>query len=121
MGQALAFQAVVLTSYALALSAGFGAMNLAAYPWLSWTAFGDGAVLGIWMGLAIGIVRTCDSSWALYAIAVVILIARRRFPRRRLGPFLDWAYDAGLFRLSGIAVQFRHHALQEWVGRGSHK
>ncbi|MEU0521931.1 NACHT domain-containing protein [Streptosporangium sp. NPDC006007] len=117
MGQALAFQAVVLTCYALALSAGFGAMNLAAYPWLSWTAFGDGAVLGLWMGLAIGIVRTCDSSWALYAIAVVILIVRRRFPRRRLGPFLDWAYDAGLFRLSGIAVQFRHHALQDWIGK----
>lgn len=121
MGQALAFQAVVLTSYALALSAGFGAMNLAAYPWLSWTAFGDGAVLGLWMGLAIGFVRTCDSSWALYAMAVVILIVRRRFPRRRLGPFLDWAYAAGLLRLSGIAVQFRHHALQEWVGRGPHE
>ncbi|MBA2949589.1 NACHT domain-containing protein [Streptomyces himalayensis] len=117
MGQALAFQAVVLTCYGLAFSAGFGAANLAAYPWLSWTAFGDGAVLGLWLGLAIGIGRTCDSAWTLYAIAVPILIAHRRFPRRRLGPFLDWAYDAGLFRLSGIAVQFRHHALQDWIGR----
>lgn len=63
MGQALAFQAVVLTFYALAFSVGFGAANLAAYPWLSWTAFGDGAVLGLWLGVAIGIGRTCDSAW----------------------------------------------------------
>ncbi|MFC8262359.1 hypothetical protein ACFUNF_33295 [Streptomyces sp. NPDC057291] len=54
MGQALAFQVSVLTCYGLALSAGFGVMNLVAYPWLSWTAFGDGAVLGLWLGLAIG-------------------------------------------------------------------
>ncbi|MET7861453.1 NACHT domain-containing protein [Streptomyces sp. NPDC005318] len=121
MRQAFAFQAVVLTSYGLAFSAGFGAMNLAAYPWLSWTAFGDGATLGLCLGLAIGIGRTCTSAWTLYMIAVLMLSARRRFPRRRLGPFLDWAYDAGLLRLSGIAIQFRHHALQEWVGRGSHK
>lgn len=119
MGQALAFQAVVLTFYALAFSVGFGAANLAAYPWLSWTAFGDGAVLGLWLGVAIGIGRTCDSAWTLYAIAILILIAYRRFPRRRLGPFLDWAYEAGLFRLSGIAIQFRHHALQDWIGRDS--
>ncbi|MGA5194487.1 NACHT domain-containing protein [Streptomyces exfoliatus] len=121
MGQAFAFQSVVLTSYGLAFSAGFGAMNLAAYPWLSWTAFGDGATLGLCLGLAIGIGRTCTSAWTLYVISTLVLAARRRFPRRRLGPFLDWAYDAGLLRLSGIAVQFRHHALQEWVSRGSDK
>lgn len=47
MRQVLAFQAVVLTWYGLAFSAGFGAANLAAYSWLSWTTFGDGAVLGL--------------------------------------------------------------------------
>jgi hypothetical protein len=26
--------------------------------------------------------------------------------------FLDWPYEAGLVRLSGIAVQFRHREFQ---------
>jgi hypothetical protein len=33
----------------------------------------------------------------------------------RLGAFLDWAYGAGLLRLSGIAIQFRHREFQEWL------
>lgn len=115
--RALAFQVVLLACYGLAVSGAFGAANLAAYPWLSWTAFSDGAVFGLCVGLAIGIGRTCDSAWTLYAAAVVVLIARHQFPPRRLGPFLDWAYEAGLLRLSGIAIQFRHHALQDWISR----
>lgn len=31
---------------------------------------------------------------------------------RRLGRFLDWAYHAGLLRMSGTAIQFRHQDLQ---------
>ncbi len=29
--------------------------------------------------------------------------------------FLDWAYETGLMRLSGIAVQFRHREFQTWL------
>jgi hypothetical protein len=29
--------------------------------------------------------------------------------------FMDWAYEAGLMRLSGIAVQFRHREFQTWL------
>lgn len=32
---------------------------------------------------------------------------------RRLGQFLDWAYHAGLLRMSGTATQFRHRELQD--------
>ncbi|MGW4822462.1 NACHT domain-containing protein [Streptomyces sp. NPDC004227] len=117
MSRALAFQATILVSYGLFLSIGFGWMNFAAYPWLTWSAFTDGAVLGLCLGLAIGLARTCGSPWPRYAIAVAILIARRRLPLRRLGPLLDWLYEAGLLRLSGTAIQFRHSALQTWIRR----
>ena len=33
----------------------------------------------------------------------------------RFGAFLDWAHDAGLLRVSGVAYQFRHRQLQEWL------
>ncbi len=31
--------------------------------------------------------------------------------------FLDWAYSAGLMRLSGIGIQFRHREFQTWLVR----
>ncbi|MEU0932452.1 NACHT domain-containing protein [Embleya sp. NPDC005971] len=34
---------------------------------------------------------------------------------RRLGAFLHWSYGAGLLRISGIAYQFRHRELQNWL------
>jgi hypothetical protein len=33
----------------------------------------------------------------------------------RTGSFLNWAYKAGLLRLSGSAYQFRHRELQQWL------
>ncbi|MFC9856609.1 MULTISPECIES: NACHT domain-containing protein [unclassified Streptomyces] len=36
----------------------------------------------------------------------------------RLGRFLDWCCDAGLTRTAGIAYQFRHRELQEFLIRG---
>ncbi|MFE0766189.1 NACHT domain-containing protein [Streptomyces smyrnaeus] len=33
----------------------------------------------------------------------------------RLGPFLDWCCDAGLMRVEGLAYQFRHRELQDWL------
>lgn len=29
--------------------------------------------------------------------------------------FLDWAHAAGLLRLSGIGIRFRHRELQTWL------
>lgn len=36
----------------------------------------------------------------------------------RLGRFLDWCCDAGLTRTAGIAYQFRHRELQDFLTRG---
>jgi hypothetical protein len=44
---------------------------------------------------------------------LTVWASRRRdeLPRRLTG-FVDWAYGAGLLRLSGTAIQFRHRDLQ---------
>jgi hypothetical protein len=33
----------------------------------------------------------------------------------RYGAFLDWVLEAGLLRVSGVAYQFRHGQLQDWL------
>jgi hypothetical protein len=47
-------------------------------------------------------------------VAVVINAARKRGPLR-FDAFLDRAQRAGLLRVSGIAYQFRHRQLQDWL------
>ncbi|MGW3160773.1 NACHT domain-containing protein, partial [Streptomyces sp. NPDC001089] len=43
-----------------------------------------------------------------------LLCIRGRLPWH-LGTFLNWAYEAGLLRISGVAYQFRHRELQDWL------
>jgi hypothetical protein len=80
-------------------------------------AFGVAA----WFGLALG-VGTAGAvggdTWTRYHIAVVIAAIRRSGPLR-FGASLDWAYQAGLLRMSGVAYQFRHRQLQDWLCAGS--
>jgi hypothetical protein len=63
-------------------------------------------------GLAIGSFLLADSPWLRYFVATRILARRCQLPPRP-GLFLDWAYAAGLLRLAGIAIQFRHRDLQD--------
>jgi NACHT domain-containing protein len=65
-------------------------------------------LLGLTFGIAVG----ATSPWLLYLITSRILAHRRLLPANPAG-FLDWAYSAGLVRLSGIHVQFRHDELQK--------
>jgi hypothetical protein len=74
---------------------------------LAWGIFS-----GIGFGLAFSAFWTTDSPWPRYFVASRILARRRQLPTRPT-QFLDWAYAAGLLRLSGISVQFRHHDLQD--------
>jgi hypothetical protein len=60
-------------------------------------------------GVALG-----SAAWTRYAINVAVT-ARRSVLPRRLGIFLDWAYQSGLLRISGVAYQFRHAQLQHWL------
>jgi MFS family permease len=84
------------------------------------TAFGFtvgpwfGPAFGVAFGLACAALRRAGSPWPRYALAAW-LNARAGFMPPRPAPFLDWAYHAGLVRLSGAAVQFRHHDLQLWL------
>lgn len=52
--------------------------------------------------------------WMRYHLGVVCAAGRESLPLR-FGSFLDWAYKAGLLRVSGISYQFRHRQLQDWL------
>ncbi len=55
-----------------------------------------------------------DSPWLPYLIGTHMMARQDLLPRRP-AHFLDWAYDAGLMRMSGISVQFRHRELQMYL------
>ncbi|MER6442179.1 NACHT domain-containing protein [Streptomyces sp. NPDC001185] len=70
---------------------------------------------GFGVGLAGGL------AFGLYWLAgagrrylVFLCCVRGRLPWR-LGTFLNWAYEVGLLRISGVAYQFRHRELQDWL------
>ncbi|MER7929671.1 NACHT domain-containing protein [Streptomyces sp. NPDC096057] len=68
-------------------------------------------VLAFAVGVAAGIVLAARA-WGRYAVAVMIVAPSGRLPWR-LRHFLEWAYVAGLLRVSGNVYQFRHEALRE--------
>jgi hypothetical protein len=95
-----------LTHTAVGLGAGLGAgLGI---------GLGIGLAVGLAVGLPIGIFTASGSPWPRYAIACLLLTRQGALPRRP-AVLLDWAYDAGLVRLSGIAVQFRHREFQDWL------
>ncbi|MCW7942729.1 hypothetical protein AAW14_11945 [Streptomyces hygroscopicus] len=86
-----------------------------------------GLVYGFTIGPAVGLVfgittgLMCGLTAALYISAragrrylAFLCCSRGRLPWR-LGAFLHWAYGAGLLRISGVAYQFRHRELQDWL------
>ncbi|MET7326751.1 NACHT domain-containing protein [Nonomuraea sp. NPDC005650] len=91
---------------------------------------GFGFVLGIWFGELLDGVSTVAAvtAGAVFGMSLVasmsprlsrlylglLLSVRGRLPWR-LGRFLDRCYDAGLLRISGIAYQFRHRELQDYL------
>ena len=70
------------------------------------------SVVGLVVGLVFGF-WIWSSSGRRYL--VFLCCCRGRLLPWRLGAFLNWAYDAGLLRVSGIAYQFRHRELQDWL------
>ncbi|MEV0682162.1 NACHT domain-containing protein [Actinosynnema sp. NPDC050436] len=83
------------------------------------TSFGS-VVLGVLLGAAaapaLGTAARGHATWLRYLITVAMLSRRHAFPIRS-ARFLDWAWQAGLIRISGGRVQFRHQELQSWLGR----
>lgn len=71
--------------------------------------------LAIVAGLAVGpVLGIYYFTGAGRRYLVFLCCSRGRLPWR-LGTFLGWAHEAGLLRISGIAYQFRHRELQEWL------
>ena len=70
-----------------------------------------GLAFGLALGLASGVAR---SPWPRYLVTCVLLGYQQRLPWR-LARFLGWAYQAGMVRLAGVAVQFRHREFQAWL------
>ncbi|MFF1566885.1 hypothetical protein ACFVY1_25745 [Streptomyces sp. NPDC058293] len=71
-----------------------------------------GIVVGIMLAPAAGSVGSAGMRY------LSLLLCTRRGPRAlpwRLGRFLQWATHAGLLRGAGIAHQFRHRELQDWL------
>ncbi|MFE6942141.1 NACHT domain-containing protein [Streptomyces chartreusis] len=99
-------------------------------------ALATGPLIGMFSGLLLwtltGRAASVATGIALGLICVTWLQARasRRYliflcctPRRlpwRLGAFLNWAYEAGLLRISGMAYQYRHRELQDWLTAHRH-
>ncbi|WP_371493433.1 NACHT domain-containing protein [Kitasatospora sp. NBC_00374] len=84
-----------LTDGGLSLQNAFGGIDVLVVT----LAFVCLAGLLIWAG-----------AWRRYV--ATLLCTRGRLPWQ-LGRFLDWAYGAGLVRVSGTAYQFRHRELQD--------
>jgi hypothetical protein len=84
--------------------------------WIPFTSQLVGGLFSSLIRLALSLLAAAifiaDSPWTLYFIATRILAYRNKLPTRP-ARFLDWAYDAGLLRLSGIATQFRHRRFQD--------
>lgn len=91
----------VVTSLAFSLTAGIAA-GWAMGPW-----FG----LGLALAALAGVVVVADA-WMRY---IVLILCTRGLLPWRLAGFMDWAYSAGLLRISGTAYQFRHRELQDWL------
>lgn len=70
------------------------------------------------VALMVGLIFAAKSPWPRYLSAIFFLARRGNLPKRP-AVFLDWAYQAGLMRLSGIAVQFRHQEFQTWLATRS--
>jgi hypothetical protein len=82
-------------------------------------AFGRGGALtfGLAGGLAVGLAGGLAvglAVWTRYLIGCWLAQRKGMLPRR-VGHFLDWAYQANLLRMAGTAAQFRHRELQDWL------
>jgi hypothetical protein len=64
--------------------------------------------------IAFGLILGGNGAWVRYALALTLMAVTGKLPWR-LGRFLDWAADAEILRVSGVAYQFRHLELQRWL------
>jgi hypothetical protein len=93
----------LISAMSVAPSCGL-AFSLYLGPWVGWPC---GVCYAVIVGLTVA-----SAPWRRYI--ALLLCTRHRLPWR-LSRFLDWACEANLMRKSGIAYQFRHRELQDWL------
>jgi hypothetical protein len=76
-------------------------------------------VFGLAVGLAFGLAFGPAGGPAGVRYGFLLVCTRGRLPWF-LGRFLDWCYSANLIRVSGIAYQFRHRELQDYLATRPH-
>jgi hypothetical protein len=75
---------------------------------------------GVAAGLAAGLTGGLVGGLAGFRYIALLLCTRKRTTQWlpwRLGTFLDWCYTVGLTRKAGIAYQFRHRELQDYLAQ----
>jgi hypothetical protein len=80
----------------------------------------SGLRTGLWAGLGCGAALAFYSGEVGWWYVALLLSTRRgsgRWLPLRLGRFLDWCTRAGLLRRAGVAYQFRHRELQDFLAR----
>jgi NACHT domain len=94
------------------------AMPLLAYLPFACLSTGTPSALDTWAFAGLSICPmlwfTARSPWLPYFTGCLMLARQGQLPYRP-ARFLDWAYDAGLMRMSGISIQFRHRDLQAFL------
>lgn len=88
----------------------------------------SGLVLGLVIGLVGGLVSGLGAGLVLglmwgvaaerYAIASLLLRITRTFPSPP-APFLGWARNTGILRVTGVSYQFRHDTYQQWLAQAA--
>ena len=70
----------------------------------------------LWVGLIWGLVKALAG---LRYLALLLCTRQRngRWLPWRLGRFMQWCNEVGIVRISGIAYQFRHRELQDYLAR----
>lgn len=103
-------------AFGLAFGFAFGVATGITWGLPSGLAFGLASWFVFWLagGMSLGL------SWLRY---VAMLLCTRYWNNvwlpMRLGRFLQWCYLVGLLRVAGVAYQFRHRELQEYLSRHS--
>lgn len=67
-----------------------------------------------WLAFTVSLLSLGPNAWRRHLAFRLCTLGGQRLPVR-LRSFLDWASTAGLLRPSGIAYQFRHQELQQWI------
>ncbi|WUH97719.1 NACHT domain-containing protein [Spirillospora sp. NBC_00431] len=79
-----------------------------------------GVLFGLMFGLGFGLLGHTGGLAGSQYIMLIASMHGHRLPWR-LGRFLHWCYnDAGLLRVAGIAYQFRHRQLQDYLASQPH-